>query len=227
MDIIKKNIKAIIFDLDGTILKTEHIWDNVVFDFLKEKGITEFSKEHKEMFLSLSGVGLVEACTKVKEVFSLPDTVEDILSQKISLANKHFAKRMEFIDGFENFHKKLKTAEIGTSVATNAHPDNLSKIVETMNFKQFFGENIYCISHVGNKGKPDPALFLHAAEKLGVRTDQCVVFEDSSYGFQAAKAAGMKCIAIKNHMNDKHIDQAHDAIESYADAESALKRLKF
>ena len=71
--------------------------------------------------------------------------------------------------------------------------------------------------------KPDPALFLHAAEKLNAAPENCVVFEDSIWGFKAANAAHMKCIAIKNNRNqDHHSENTHGAIDSYDEAEAVI-----
>ena len=94
-----------------------------------------------------------------------------------------------------------------------------------MDLTQFFGANQYCIAAVGNKAKPNPAIFLHAAKQLNVEPHECVVFEDSIAGFKAAQAAGMKCIAIKNSLNKDSLELVDSAIESYHEAEEALKKL--
>jgi len=84
---------------------------------------------------------------------------------------------------------------------------------------------MYCVADVNFVPKPDPAIFLHSASQLGVKPEDCVVFEDSIFGFNAAKAAGMKCIGIKNELNLKHLDKVNDAIENYYQAEDALKKI--
>ena len=94
-----------------------------------------------------------------------------------------------------------------------------------MNLTKFFGANIYHIGHVENKVKPDPAVFLHAAEKLNVNPSECVVFEDSIFGFEAAKQAGMKCVAIQHPHNENHRHEVHGSITSYDDALNILKKI--
>lgn len=223
---IKNKFKAIIFDMDGTIIKTEHIWQQVTKGTLQKYGINQVPAEKANFVNNLAGMGLKEASHAIKEEFSLPDSVEDIINLKLALANMHFESRLEYIDGFEDFHKKLVEHNIPSGIATNSHPVNLNEIIKTMNFKDMFGDNIYCIAHVGFKAKPDPALFLHTAKQLGADPKDCVVFEDSIYGFRAAKAAGMKCIAVKNERNENLLAELTDnAIETYHEAEEALRKI--
>ncbi len=226
MNEIKNKIKAVIFDMDGTIIKTEHIWRNVSVKVLMEQcKITELTEHHEAFMRSLSGMGLENAAISMKQTFDLAISTEDLIKRKIELADQAFDHTIEFISGFELFHNQLQTHVIPTSIATNADQANLNQIANSLNFSRFFGENMYCIADVNFKAKPDPALFLHAAEKLGAKPEECVVFEDSVYGFQAAKAAGMKCIAIKNQFNHKHFDLVDHAIDDYSQAEEALKKL--
>ncbi len=226
MNDIKNKVKAIIFDMDGTIIKTEHIWRKVSVQVLMEQcNVTELQEHHEAFLRSLSGMGLENAAISMKQTFNLAIGHDDLIKRKIELADQLFDQEIEFINGFEVFHTQLQSHIIPTSIATNADQANLNQIAKSLNFQRFFGNNMYCIADVNFKAKPDPALFLHAAEKLGVKPEDCVVFEDSVYGFQAAKAAGMKCIAIKNHFNEKHFDLVDHAIDDYSQAEDALKKL--
>lgn len=225
MNDIKVKIKAIIFDMDGTIIKTDHIWDKVTHEVLSKKGLAFIPEEKKAFYDSLTGMGLQHAAKALKQHFDLEETVEDIMNQKIMLANVHFSQQLEYIEGFETFHKKLQDHAIPTGIATNSHPDNLQTIVDVMKFERFFGKNIYSMAHVNFKAKPDPALFLHTAEMLGVKPEECIVFEDSIHGFNAAKAAGMKCIAIKNKNNANLLDLVDTSIDSYDEAEEALRKI--
>ncbi len=221
MDDIKQKVKAVIFDMDGTIIKTENAWRNANVELLRRKGFSE--KDVHESFLeSLSGMGLLNAVTAIKDQFKLTDSVENLIIEKKEIANMFLSQSIDFVEGFQTFHKKLQHNNIPTSIATNSSLENLIVLIKQMNFNDFFGDNMYCVDHVANKAKPDPALFLHAADKLGVLPADCIVFEDSLYGFQAANAAGMKCIAIKTPINKEYLSHVHYAISSYHEAEEAL-----
>jgi HAD superfamily hydrolase (TIGR01509 family) len=225
MNEIKQKIKAIIFDMDGTIINTEPAWQNVTKHVLKMyRGIEKFTEDQQRFLLTLSGVGLEKAALEVKRYFDLKQSIDEIIAHKTQAVDLYF-KEVNFVEGFEQFHKRLQEHSLPTSVATNADPVTLRKLSQQMNFEQFFGTNLYCSADVGNKAKPDPALFLHAAHQLGVAPHECVVFEDSIAGFKAAQAAGIKCIAIKNNANQDCIDLAQRSIANYHEAEEALKKI--
>ena len=68
-------------------------------------------------------------------------------------------------------------------------------------------------------------MFLHAAKQLGVKPEECIVFEDSHFGFKAAQSAGMRCIAIKSSTNQDSLHMAHEAVGNYYEALEALRKL--
>jgi len=225
MNNIKNKVKAIIFDMDGTIVKTKQVCQKATLPVLPKRGFSLLPEEQEAVLRSLSGIGLEQAALVLKEQFDLADDIQTIANEKKQMAITLFAQEVSFINGFEEFHKRLQEHFISTSVATNADDASLNVLARKLNFERFFGRNIYNVSSVNNRAKPDPALFLHAAKELNVQPHECVVFEDSLYGFEAAKAAGMKCIAIKNHLNKDLLNQVDDAIDSYDQADEALSKL--
>ena len=225
MNEIKKTVKAIIFDMDGTIVKTEHIWEKVTLDTLAYCGVKELTPDQQALIKSMSGIGLNHSSLLLKKTFDLSHSQEEIIEKKIALAHEYFEKQLEFIEGFAEFHAKLQLNSIPTSIATNADAKSLQRIAQKLNLESFFGKNMYCVADVNFVPKPDPTLFLHSASKMGVKPQDCVVFEDSIFGFNAAQAAGMKCIGIKNELNAKHLDKVYEAIENYHQAEAVLKKI--
>lgn len=225
MNEIKRKVKAVIFDMDGTIVKTEHIWHQVVIDVLIQSGVGELTNEQKKELQALSGVGLDHSCRFLKEKYGLQESPQDLLDRKVALAHEYFDKHLEFIEGFELFHLRLQQVNIPTSIATNANRSSLNKISNKLKFERFFGKNMYCVDDVNNVAKPNPDIFLHSASMLGAKPEECIVFEDSLVGFTAAKAAGMKCIGIKNALNEGHLDKVHHAIQDYFEAEEAIKKI--
>jgi beta-phosphoglucomutase-like phosphatase (HAD superfamily) len=226
MEFIKKKIKAVIFDMDDTIIKTGHIWEQVTLLTLKKCGIINFSEEGQKTIESLASIGcLTGVATAIKKGFNLPNSVEFICNLKTKIAGELFKSKVEFVEGFESFHNNLCFYNIPSGIATNAPPDNLREIVKIMNLDAKFGNNIYSIANVNFKPKPDPAIFLHAAQKLSASPSECVIFEDSICGFNAAKAAGIKCIAIKNNRNMHLVDQVDYAINNYDEAIEVLREI--
>ena len=219
-----KPIKAIIFDMDGTIVDTELVWERATKKPLEKRGVTTFTQEEEDFLESFAGSGIEDWAFQVKEVFKLDDHHHVIAAEAVSNAAEGFAGDLSFIEGFERFHSFVLRHSLKNCIATNTRQQAFDSIIERLKFKGYFGEHLYSIDHVGGVAKPDPSVFLHAAEQLGVDPSECLVFEDSIYGFQAAKAAGMRCVAIKNKRNKDflmHVDYAvvdyHEAIELLAD----------
>ena len=225
MEQVKNKIKAIIFDMDGTIIKTEAAWQKITINLLRHYGIGELTTEQQDLLKSFSGMAMASVAAQIKLHFNITDDVETIIMHKMVIANEVFADHVEFIEGFELFHARLQEFNIPTSIATNAMPDNLHTLNKKLGFERFFGINLYSQADVNYRPKPDPALFLYAAEKLGVKPEECLVFEDSMPGFLAARAAGMKCIAIKNDLNHHFLEHVHDSIANYHEAEDVLKKI--
>jgi HAD superfamily hydrolase (TIGR01509 family) len=225
MEKLTTNIKAIIFDMDGTIIQTEAVWKDVTIDILKQNNVTPTTEDDFRFLESLTGMNLFYSSAALKEKFNIQESVENLMQQAITQANIKMGENIKFIEGFEAFHQELQNFAILTGVATNAEQANLAYIAQKMDFQRFFGSNMYTPAHVNNKPKPDPSLFLHTAEQLGAQPHECLVFEDSLYGFTAAKGAGMKCIAIKNDQNKHLMEHVHDSINNYHEAEELLKKL--
>ena len=220
-----ESIKGVLFDMDGTIINSETLWSSVNEETLKHFNVPTHEPACKELIHSLAGVSTVEIWQKFKDTYSLNPSVEELMAHTFERAMNVFHERVAFIDGFEEFHQELVKRGIPTAVATNAPIAHLNEIAKRMNFDRFFGSNLFSVSHVNNVAKPDPTLFLYAARQLQRLPSECVVFEDSLPGFQAAKGAGIRCIAVEHDRNKPHRGLAHATISSYHDALEILKKL--
>lgn len=206
---------AIIFDLDGTIIDTEHIWKRATKELLHQRGITVSPELEIELQQKLCGLALHESCTFIKNHFSLPDALSVLVNEKALRANTLYGVEVKFVEGFLDFYAKVRANNLKSGVATNAHDDTVAVTDRALGLTSLFGEHIYPISRVNNLGKPDPAIYLHAAEKLGVNPEHCIAIEDSAHGLAAAKKAGMLCIGINTAKDRTRLTQAHHVIETY------------
>lgn len=201
--------KAIIFDLDGTITDTEHIWFQASKKLIENRGVNLNPEIERQLFNNIRGLALHKSCLQIKNAAQLSDTLEDLVSEKSSIAHDLYKQEVRFIPGFVQFFESLRCYNLKTGIATNASAQTAELTDQILDLQRFFGSHIYNVSHVQYRNKPDPALYLHAATQLGVAPRECIAIEDSAHGITAAKSAGMLCIGLnsaKNRDNLKHAD---------------------
>lgn len=210
--------KAIIFDMDGTIINSEDLWVTASKHLLLTKANLS-EEECLKVLPEFKGASLHTSCTFIAMTYNTQESVEELMKIKEEFVFKHFAEFTQFIDGFDRFHNKLSGLGLKSAIATNATINSLKKTKEHIPLQQYFNEHIYCFEHVGRRPKPQPDVFLHAAQQIGIDPIDCIAIEDSSHGIAAAKAAGMYCIGI-NTGGDKHrLGQADLIVDHYDEIE--------
>lgn len=207
--------QAIIFDMDGTIVQTEHLWGEATCKVIENRGRILTSQEQNTLKQQLIGAGLPAACQVIKDFLQTDDSIEIIMKEKSRIANQLYDTGIKFIDGFPAFIQKVAAIPLKVGVATNATIDTLERTEKNLKLSQYFGQHLYTINHVNNCGKPNPAIYLYAAQQLGVKPEYCIAIEDSAHGINAAKAAGMFCIGINTSNHPEQIKNADLKVNGY------------
>ena len=185
------SLKAIIFDMDGVIINSEPLHFKIEKELLEELG-GNISDEELQSFAGTTDYNM---WSKFKEMFKLKPPVEELVETK----KERFMKRIDEVDLVDNFMDFMLAAyEEGFLLAIAS--SNNRRIVDAVVEKFQLGKYMQFIisGEEVKKGKPDPEIFLTAAKKMNVSPTDCIVIEDATNGVKAAKAAGMKCIALKN-----------------------------
>jgi len=186
--------KACIFDLDGVIVDTAKYHYLAWKRLAKELGF-EFTEKDNER---LKGVSRMESLEILLSVGGIRIDDENVKLQLAEKKNKWYVDYInqmtkdEILPGVIEFLELLKKA--GIKIAIGSASKNTITILERIGLKDFFDAIIDGTKI--SKAKPDPEVFLKAAEELGVRPEECCVFEDAVAGIQAAKSAGMKVIGV-------------------------------
>lgn len=202
--------KAIIFDLDGTIVDTEHIWDKATRTLLTQKGVTITPEIARELQTKISGLALPYSCKILKDMFAFKEPLEILMHEKQSLVTQLYQEGVTFVRGFITFHSQIsKRYGLLSGIATNADAHTMNLTKQQLPLEKFFGNHIYTIETVNNIPKPNPDLYLYVAQQLGVLPEECVAIEDSVNGVTAAKNAGMFCIGINTAKSKLLLEQAH------------------
>ena len=208
--------KAIIFDMDGTIISTENMWQTATQNILNIYASHLDQEKKDEIKVYLKGLALYESCKHIKK-HSLKDvSVEEILEEKARQAHDLYATQgLSFIPYFPEFHAKVAALDLKHAIATNATQETVDKTLKLLPLRDYFAEHIYNVDMVNRVCKPKPDIFLLAAKKINVDPADCIVIEDSAHGIKAAKAAGMYCIAI-NTGKDRHLlGEADEIVDCY------------
>jgi HAD superfamily hydrolase (TIGR01509 family) len=208
--------KAILFDLDGTIIHTEHFWQEATARIMNKKGnacpIVKQALSEK-----LIGRAIHDSCQLIKDELELAESVEELMLEKEMHALDLYKNQIQYLKGFEAFFQEAMNHGLKTAIATNSTPRTLSAANLETNLHLFFGEHMYSVAVVDNKAKPNPDIFLYAAKQLQVDPSECLVIEDSITGVRAAKAANMFCIRIVPKNNPHRESLADITVEEYGE----------
>lgn len=185
-----QKFKAILFDLDGTLIDSALHWEEAYRQFIKKFNVP-FFQEHINM---VNGKSLMEASRIFKNINNLPNSVEEILAHKINTSAAVYGEYSLPLIGADDLLKRIKNQNNKkTAIASGSSLDRIKIIMDRFSWHDYF-DALVSADHVDNAGKPDPAIFLYAAKKLGVMPNECVVIEDAENGLNAAKRAGMQCV---------------------------------
>jgi beta-phosphoglucomutase-like phosphatase (HAD superfamily) len=217
--------KAIIFDLDGTIVDTGAIWSQANKILIERRGVTYSPELKDELTRRIHGLATHRSVSIIKDMIKLEESIEELVKEKTHIAMSLYREGVEYIEGFKEFHNEIVGLNFAKAVATNADDYTIQTTHEALDLRTYFGEHIYGISAVGFICKPDPAIYLHAAEKLKVDPRECLAIEDSAFGITSAQGAGMFCIGINTHRNRDQVKKA-DVIVDYYNQIDMKKLLK-
>ncbi len=204
-------IKAIIFDWDGLLANTEDLWTRADMDWLSSRGI----KYNDELKSELTGRGQKESAEIFRQTFSLASSNEEIIRQRFASIKKIYSAITENIlmPGALETIRQAKARDLKIAIASGSAQDILDAIVKHQGVNRYF-DCIISSDKVAH-GKPAPDVYLYVASLLGIRTRECAVLEDAENGVKAAKAAGMKCIAVPNkHTAKQDFSMADEVISS-------------
>ena len=183
-------IKAVIFDLDGTLVDSMWIWEDIDIEFLASYGL-----EHPKSFQKdLNGMSFTETAMYFKERFLIPDSVEEIKRIWNTMAYDKYANEVPLKNGVLEFVKTLKSKGIKMGIASSNSIELVSTVIKRFGLETYF-DTINTSCEVP-KGKPAPDIYLLAAKMLKVKPEECLVFEDVMQGILAAKSANMKVCAV-------------------------------
>lgn len=207
------NMKAVIFDLDGTLVDSMWMWHAIDVEFLGEYGYECPEDLHRV----IEGMSFSETVVYFKERFLLPLSLEEIKDVWTRMSIDKYRYEVPLKPGAREFLELIKKKNIKCGIATSNGRELVDAVLHSLGIEGYF-QAVTTACEV-KAGKPEPDIYLYVAGQLGVEPADCLVFEDIPAGILAGKRAGMKVCAVEDEfsrlLKKEKMDLADDFIEDY------------
>lgn len=197
--------------MDGTLVDNMHVHTEAWAQLLEENGV---EMDRHKFLVATAGKTNREILPTVFGDIS-EERISELAARKESIYREMFLPIRKPVDGLIEFLEKSQELGIKMAVATASANPNMEFILDGLDLRRFF--DAVTTANDVKQGKPDPAMFLVSAEKLGVQPRNCIVFEDAIGGFEAAHRAGMVSIGITTVNSAEDILKCDSVVEAHAD----------
>lgn len=194
-------MKAYIFDLDGTLFDSMDVWKDIDVKFLKKRGI-DVPADYMDIILSMS---LVEIASYTVKRFNLPDSIEDVTKEWNAMAKYAYENKILMKPFAKEYLLSLYKSKAKLAVATGLPNELFIPALRNHGIYEMF--QVHCSTNEVKHGKVNPEIFLFTAKKLGVSTQECVVFEDTLEAIKSAKSIGMTVYGVYDKASNSQWEQ--------------------
>jgi len=200
--------RAVLWDLDGVIVDTAplHLWSwqrtfgEIGLSFTESDFKRSFGRRSTEIIQQFFGPDVE------------PEQLESLAERKEELFRLAAEAGVQMLPGARDLLMSLQASGWAQAIASSAPPENVHLLVDALSIRSLLGSVV--TARDVSVGKPAPDVFLVAAARLGVDPARCVVIEDAVAGVEAAKAAGMRCVAVTNTHPADHLTLADLVVDS-------------
>lgn len=207
------NKKAVIFDLDGSLVDSMWIWRQIDIDYLGRFGHSLPDTLQEE----LEGKSFKETALYIKERFQIDATIEEMMDDWNEMAWDKYMHEVPLKDGADRFLSQCKARGILLGIASSNSRELVENVLGALNIRDYF--SYIMTGSEAKRGKPAPDIYLEVAKNLKVNPSDCLVFEDIVAGIMAGKSAGMTVYAVEDaysaHQEGKKRELADGYIKSY------------
>lgn len=211
-------LQAVIFDFDGVITDSEMLHLRAFNEILAKSGLEIPTEEYYKEYLGFTDVECFEALVGKGRLILGDDSIQDLVVQKNEVFEKLAENDAAIIQGVPGFLDMLRQNNVPMAICSGALLAEIELILERADLRSFF-EVIVSADDV-IKGKPDPEGYVLALQKLNgnhsaaILPEHCIVIEDSHWGLEAARAAGMHTAAVTNSYTAEQLTVAEKTIDN-------------
>jgi len=183
---------AVVFDLDGVIVDTEQVWDDVRERLTVEWGGTYTPEAQRSMM----GMSSTEWARYMHEELGVAQTPAEINAEVVRRMLARYQHALPLLPGAAEAVRRLHDAGLALAVASSSNRPLIDAVLEAAGIDTLFATTVS--SEEVRRGKPAPDVYLETARRLGVEPADCAAVEDSANGIRSAHAAGMRVVALPN-----------------------------
>ena len=184
-------IEAVVFDMDGVIVDSEHVWNEAREALARERG----GRWHGGAQRDMMGMSSLEWSRYMHDVIGLAEPPEEISAEVVRRLQGIYRTELPLIDGAVEAVRRLADRwRLG--LASSSNRELIDLVLDLAGLVPYFEATIS--SEEVARGKPSPDVYLETARRLGVDPGRCAAIEDSASGIRSAKAAGMRVVAVPN-----------------------------
>jgi len=184
-------VEAVVFDLDGVLVDSEHVWDEVREQLALERG----GRWHERAQADMMGMSSIEWSRYMHDVIGLAESPAEINAEVVREMQSRYSAQLPLIDGAVDAVTMLAGA-FRLGLASSSNRPLIEIVLSLAGLAPMFEATVS--SEEVERGKPAPDVFLEAARRLDIPPGRCAAVEDSANGIRAAHAAGMRVVAIPN-----------------------------
>jgi HAD superfamily hydrolase (TIGR01509 family) len=206
-------IEAVVFDLDGVLVQSEELWDAARKELAHDHDV-EWPDDATDAMMGMSSK---EWSRYMHDEVGVPEAPDEINRKVLEWVEKRYRDDLPWIPGAREAVRRIGT-EFPLGLATSSNREIIDIVVEVGGFEDIL--KVTVSSEEVDKGKPAPDVYLEATKRMGVDPRKTAAVEDSTNGLLAARAAGMRVIAIPNDAHppaEKGLDAADVVLDSIED----------
>lgn len=190
-----ENKKAVIFDLDGTLVDSMWMWKDIDVEFLEKRGI----ECPRGLQKAIEGMSFTETAIYFKEHFGLSESIEEIKAEWTAMSIEKYRHEVPLKPGAGEFLAYLAKHGVKAGIATSNGREMVDAVIEALHIGQYF--QVVATACEVAAGKPAPDIYLKVASELSVSPQDCLAFEDVPAGILAGKRAGMTVCAVEDEFS--------------------------
>lgn len=214
-------IRGVIFDVDGVLLDSMPVWEEIGERYLKTQG-KEAKPGLRDILFPMS---LEQAAVYLIREYGLSKRADQVVGEVNDMIRKFYAEEAGLKNGVRSYLEQFQKEPIPMAIATSSGRENVSAALGRLSVLECFQALLTC-SEVGS-GKDRPKIYLEAARAIGTRPEETWVFEDTCHALLTAKRAGFRTVAVYDRASRKDLDtlkaNADVFLPEYGDAHLFLK----